>query len=211
MGDNNKRTKHSFLLGSHSKSDGPVIKGKNPGARAKKLWSFWGRQRSGSRRNCVRQFLWFADHWKRSGYPEYVDLRIASLAMGLSSSTLYGLKKSNPQHIVLTSLEISDEGVFVPSLIDQIKWIPIRDVFLYLGMNERSLRYFVIYTDLYTEVRDFRGCRCIEIDEVMKLGIWKRLQGWTKRRLKVKFKDGLAYLPIDALVSFMKTVGDVIK
>lgn len=159
----------------------------------------------------MRQFVWFSRRWKKLGYPAYVNLRTASLAMGLSVGTLSELSRRNPQHVVVDSLEISDDGVFVPSLVEQIKWIPIRDAFLYLDMHERALRYFVIYTDMYTEIREFRGCRCIEIDEVMKLGIWKRVQGWTKRRLKVKLKDGLANLPIEAIVSVMTTVGDVTK
>lgn len=159
----------------------------------------------------MRQFVWFSHEWEKLGYPSHVSLSVASVAMGLHSNFLNALIRNQPDHHIVQSLEFEDNKVFVPSLIEQIKWIPIRDGFQYLDMHERALRYFVIYTDLYTEMRDFRGCRCIEIEEIMKIGIWKRVQGWTKRRLKVKLRDGLAALPVDALVSVMRIVGDVNK
>lgn len=137
-----------------------------------------------------------------------MTLTRASRAAGLDQNAFEYVLKTDPENQSITKLLIEDGKVFVPSLIEQIKWIPLNDAHAYIGMGARALRYFVFFSDLDSEIREFRRCRCITIDDVFKLAIWKVAKSWTKRKMPSKFRECLAALPVEGLVSLMRIVGE---
>lgn len=199
MEESNIGTEHNFPLGDDPGADGKDQSGGEgdlDGERSKifrgqTLWGEW------EYRNTIRSLLWFSRNWINARYPDYVSLETADRGIGISSGTLRRNLKWYRRYC--DHLELRGNSVYVPSLIEQIRWIPFADAFAYLGMSRTSFETATYMSGLPYEWREFRRSNCVDATRVISFGIWKHVHRQTNRRLGMHTVDTVGALPADVL------------
>jgi hypothetical protein len=108
--------------------------------------------------------------------------------------------------LLTREIKRDENGIYAPSLIEQIRWVPYLDAVRYLHMSEDTFEYYINARGVAHEYREFRGCVCVELTTVMRIGIWRRVKQWTYRRLSVDLIDALSTFPGEALVELLQVM-----
>lgn len=165
--------------------------------------TYWTKGGS-SFRSPIRSALWFIKNWDRKGRPDYVPVSTAAKAIDISVEIL--AKEFDSGGLLVRDIKRDEKGVYAPSLIEQIRWVPYIDAVRYLNMSEDTFEYYINARGVAHEYRDFRGCVCVELTTVMRIGIWRRVKQWTYRRLSVDLIDALSTFPGEALVELLQVM-----
>lgn len=101
---------------------------------------------------------------------------------------------------------LGSSGVYAPSLISELKWVPYTDGVRYMNMSEDTFEYYINARGIEHEYRDFRGCVCVTLDTLLKIAIWRSIKDWTHRRLSLEMMYGLGELPGPVLVELLRVL-----
>lgn len=158
-------------------------------------------------RSTIRCTLRFLRNWESTGRKAFVTLDKAAKAIGVETPSLRIDLKNGGE--LTKDLVIEDNKVFVPSLIEQIRWVPLREAERMFNMSREQLRYYAVAGVIKGEYREFRKCVCIDVKDFIIMSIWLSIRKSIskKQKLSSNYTSVLPYLSIEAMQDLISLLG----
>ena len=154
----------------------------------------------------VRGALWLLEELStRDKFPEWMTLDDASRALGFTSVIIRErLEKGRIAETDGKFLRIEGRRVWVPSLVEQVRWVSETDAGRFLGVTKDRIWGWAQAGRLERVPRAYRARMCVDLEAFLRVVWWRKVCKLTHHKFGWDMAQVLLEFPVEVALDFIR-------